>query len=183
MVNTGPNPLPQRTPMEELARWGEPSPDDLAPHVTDPAAYRSPGRPPWAPSEEEPAAGLIAWTAGAVVVGLVALWGALAVILGPVKSGVEPAAEPVVTVTGTCDREIDGGYGLVGRVTVHNPTRDVQRGEVWIRWTAGWNEPQTFSRTLVLEPGGQDQHYVNERVNADEWFRVEGCDYGWTVAP
>ena len=89
MVNTGPTyPLPQRTPMDHLARWGMPPSPDQVPHVTDPAAYRSPGRPPWhVPPARALRASMVGWVAVAVMA-VLAICGGLALIVGPVDSGV-----------------------------------------------------------------------------------------------
>jgi hypothetical protein len=105
MVNTGPTyPLPQRTPMDHLARWGMPPPPDQVPHVTDPAAYRSPGDPPWhVPPARALRASMVGWVAVAVTA-VLAVCGGLSLIVGPVDSGVpEPGVSDQAGSVGPVD--------------------------------------------------------------------------------
>lgn len=162
MVNTGPTyPLPQRTPMDHLARWGMPPPPDQVPHVTDLAAYRSPGRPPWdsqvhqdlavqhgwpTPGDRSARArrvSMVAWVAVAVTV-VLAVCGGLSLIFGPVDSNVP---EP-----GTSDQG-----GSVGPIDAGPPVHRI--GEAF---TSGQFEYTIHGvKTGIREVGGE---YLKERA-------------------
>lgn len=190
----GPNPLPKRTPMEELAAWGEPPPTDPVP---DRMHYESPGPAPWATQAEKDLAVQHGWprpgekarlsTLGWVALILAAgslLLGSIAII-SLTDGGTTPMVAQHVTTTGTCEKRIVGAYGLVATVTATNGTGTDQSGQIWVQWPVTGETAQRFVKPTTLAPGEAVEFPVNQDIPADRWLRTGVCTFGWesTVKP
>jgi len=95
-----------------------------------------------------------------------------------------PVRHPVqqVTTSGTCDKRILGGYGLVATVRAHNGTGQNQSGTIWVRWPVTGETTQEFTKVVRLAPDETVEFPVNETIIASRWFQTGECTYGWTPA-
>lgn len=193
--STPENPLPMRTPMEALARHGQPPPPDDPP---DRMHYESPGPAPWASRVERDLAVQHGWTGktsklstlGWVAMILAAaslVFGSMAVMsLTGDDVAPAPVVQPVtVTTTGTCEKKLVGEYGLVATITATNLTRENQSGQVWVQWPVTGESPQRFVKPVTLTPGEAVEFPVNQAIPAERWYRTGMCTHGWepTVKP
>lgn len=182
-------PLPERTPFQSFAAWGEPPPPDEVPGLDDRTVYSSPGRPPWAPPERRQ--GVPAWAWVSIAVGL--LFGFCGMALALVHAGadtdpVAPASPVVerpvgapVSVTGECRKRIIGSYAFIATVTARNATEQAQAGEVWVSWPVTGEAARTFGKKVTLVPGQSVEFPVSETVTAETWFQAGECRMGWTA--
>lgn len=91
-----------------------------------------------------------------------------------------PVSQPEVEVTGECKKKIIGNYGLLASITVDNPTDQEVSGTVWVSWDVLGDDPYVFSEEVSVAPGESISFHVDEEIDSERWFRVEGCQYGFT---
>jgi hypothetical protein len=91
------------------------------------------------------------------------------------------APERAVVASGTCETKIIGEYGLLASVTVENQTKAPAVGRIWARWMITGSEPVVKSKDVTLTPGQRATMHVDDPIDAERWFRIERCDYGWTA--
>jgi hypothetical protein len=88
---------------------------------------------------------------------------------------------PAVTVTGTCEKKILGGYGLLASITVFNATPSPVLGNAWVSWDVLGAKPRVYTKVMTVDAGGKKDFFVDEPMDQDLWFRVSAtCNYGWT---
>lgn len=131
------------------------------------------------------------WAVAFIAVGVVlavSCWGKTVIDLaagGHAPVGgipVSPTApERAVVVFGTCENKIIGEYGLLASVTAENQATVPAVGRIWARWTLTGSEPVVKSKDVTLTPGQRVTMHVDDPIDAEHWFRIKSCDYGWTA--
>lgn len=99
----------------------------------------------------------------------------------PASPTAPDAPERAVVASGTCDKKIIGEYGLIASITVENQTRAPAVGRIWARWKVTGSNPVVKSKNVTLSPGKSATLHVDDLIDGERWFRIEGCDYGWTA--
>ena len=143
----------------------------------------SPGPPPRQRNSQRPSGLLVVWIAvalGLLAVGLSTL-GILARNSTEPELGPEgPVVPAVVEATGECQTNIVGRYSVLATVTVHNATAVEQAGTVWARWPVTGADPLVYAEQWTLAPGQTKTLNVDKPVDAERWYRLKACDYGWS---